>query len=432
MIDTTVTYQSRKRLIGRSFLDAYFKLWALVLPITSVLVFPSVQGTTPAYLLAFLSVPVMFFAARIREIRRYLFIALFIAIGYIMLNLISQFFLSLYGDLDLSSLPLVERLSTSDALLLRSTLFTQSLYLLASLLTFLFVWQWYRPEWDKYIFGGILLLVAYGLYEVLYYWLTGTSGDFLTNRVFNERHSGSLSQTIQFSGIKMLRMKSLTGEASMFAFTVLPYWIYALHTQRYLIGAILTGALLLSTSTTAILGMGLYALILIFSGRIDFKYLVACGIAAAAVLALKFQTFWGIFEKLILRKLSAESLSGITRFSNFYDCITFWWEAPLPTKIFGLGFGYVRSTDFFSTMLLNNGIVGLASLFLVFGYPLLALHDSNKIFGIKCALVIIVFTMLLSVPEYMYLPVWLFLGISYNYLNRNYDAPSQRLYRRSS
>ncbi|MDR8392617.1 hypothetical protein NC796_15785 [Aliifodinibius sp. S!AR15-10] len=430
MIDNTVTYSSQDQILGRSFIDGFFKIWALVLPVTSVLVFPSVQGTTPAYIMAFLSLPVILFSAQIREIRRYLFIVMLISIGYILLNVVSQFFLSLYGHLDLSSLPMVESLQFSDALLLRSTLFTQTLYLAASLMTFLFVWHWYRPEWDHYIFAGILLLVAYGFYEVVYYWLTGTSGDFLTNRVFNERHPGSLSQTIEISGIKTLRMKSLTGEASMFAFTVLPYWIYALHTKRYLIGAVLTGALLLSTSTTAILGMGLYGLILVFSGRINTKYLLAGGIAGTIAVAVKFQAFWGIFDQLILRKLSAESLSGITRFSNLYDCVTFWGDAPFPTKLFGLGFGYVRSTDFFSTILVNNGLVGLGILLLVFGYPVLALRESDKEFGLKCALVIIAFTMLASVPEYMYLPVWLFLGISYNYLNHRYAEPSQYLYRR--
>lgn len=430
MIDQTATYQDKKWIVGRDVIDGYFKFWALVLPMTSVLVFPWVQGTTPAYLMAFLSLPLMLFSARIKEIRRYLMIVLFIAIGYITLNLLSQFFLSLYGDLELATLPLVESLNYSKTLVFRSTLFTQTLYLCAGLLTFLFVRQWYRPEWDRYIFGGILLLVAYGFYEVLFFWLTGTNGDFLSNRVFNEQHPGSLFQTIQVSGITTQRMKSLTGEPSMFAFTVLPYWIYALHTKRYYIGGILTLALFLSTSTTAILGMGLYAVLLVLSGRIDTKYVVAAFVAGGLMIAVNFQAFFALFNRLILRKLSAESISGSTRLSNLVDCTTFWWDVPLPTKIFGLGFGYIRSTDFFSSLLVNNGIVGLFILLCVFGYPVLALGSSSKEFGLKCALVIIAITMLASVPEFAYLPVWLFLGISYNYLNNRYDAPSQHLYRR--
>src|SRR5699024_6798385 len=111
---------------------------------------------------------------------------------------------------------LVDPLSLSRRFLLRPTLFSQSLYLLAAILAFLFVRQWYHKSWDSYIFVGILLLVAYGFYEVFYYWITGTSGDFISNRTFNFGCWGSSTHIIDLAGLSMLRMKSLTGEASMF------------------------------------------------------------------------------------------------------------------------------------------------------------------------------------------------------------------------
>ncbi len=418
--------------LGRPFIDGYFKLWALVLPVTSVLVFPSVQGSTPAYIMAFLSVPVMLVSAQIKDIKHYITIALLIAAGFITLNLISQFILSVYGTIDLQALPLVDPLSFTRKVILRPTLFTQTLYLSAGVLTFLFVYEWYRPSWDPYIFAGVMLLVAYGFYEELYFMATGTSGDFLSNRLFNQRHSGSLFQTFNVDGFAIQRMKSLTGEPSMFAFTVLPYWIFALHTRRFFIAGILTLALFLSTSTTAILGIAVYVITVIYSNRIPLKYLLATGAGFVLVAILKFETIYSVLNRLIFRKLTLDSISGVTRFTNVYDCIMFWLDAPFSVKIFGLGFGYIRSTDFFSTLLVNNGLAGLTLMTIAFGYPVIALGSSERAFGLKCALVVIAVTMLVSVPEFAYLPIWLFLGISYNHLNQKYDATAQYLYRRSS
>ncbi|SHE43287.1 hypothetical protein SAMN05443144_101283 [Fodinibius roseus] len=418
----------RHALAGRTFIDRFFKCWALVLPVTSVLVFPSIQGTTPAYIMAFLTVPLMLYAARTKEIKQYLTIAFLIAVGYITLNVCSQFFLSLYGDMDLSSLPLVDPLSFTQKFVLRPTLFTQTLYLTACLLTFLFVYKWYRPSWDPYIFAGILMLVAYGFYEVFYYWATGTSGDFLSNRFFNERYFGSSTQVFKMGGISLLRMKSLTGEASMFAFTVLPYWVYAIHKQRYIIAGILTLALFFSTSTTAILGIVTYIVILILGRKIDWKYLATSAAVLLAVVIIKFETVYSVFNELVLKKLTGASISGSVRLSNMLDSLAFWWEAPFPLKIFGLGFGYIRSTDFFSTILVNNGIIGLAIFLLVFTFPILALGKTSKEFALKAALSIIIVTMMIAVTEYTYLPTWLFLGISYHYLTEE-DAISRRLFR---
>ncbi len=429
MTDQTLAYE--KIALGRPLIDGYFKLWALVLPITSVLIFPSVQGTTPGYVMAFASLPVFLAAARIKDIRQYLKIVGCFALVYITLNLASQFFLSLYGDINLANLNLVDPFLSAEKILLRPSLFTQTLYLSAGLLTFLFVFECYRPSWDPYIFAGILLLVGYGFYELLFYKLTGTSGDFLTNRVFNERHSGSLFQTFQFGGTRLQRMKSLTGEPSMFAFTVLPYWIFALHSKRFAIGGVLTIALFLSSSTTAIVGIFIYGLMLIFSRRIHIKYLIALAALAGIGVIVKYQAIAATVNRLIIQKFSGESISGSIRLSNLQSNTQFWWDAPLPTKLFGLGFGYIRSSDFFSMLLVNNGLIGLLILIVVFTFPVLTLGSSQKEFGLKCALVVILASMLTSVPEFAYLPVWLFLGISYCYLMKKNDEPATFLYRRS-
>ena len=417
MKDIVITYQWP--IAGRTLIDIYFKCWALVLPVTSVLLFPSIQGTTPAYLMAFFSVPLVVYAASAKELKQYFFTILLIGLGYFTLNVASQFILSIVGDMDLSTLPLVDPLAFTKKFVLRPTLFTQSLYLCACLLTFLFVYQWYSPDWDPYIFAGIMLLAAYGFYESIYFALTGTSGDFLSNRVFNLDYWGSSTHVMDIAGLSLLRMKSLTGEASMFAFTVLPYWVFAIHKQRWIVAATLTMALILSTSTTAILGMAIYILILIISGKIDWKYFATATAGAITVVIIKFEAVFSIFNQLVLRKFTTASISGGVRISNMVESLTFWWEAPIPTKIFGLGFGYIRSTDFFTTILVNNGVIGLSIFIGLFTYPILALGNTSKEFALRAALAILMCTMLIAVTEYTYLPTWLFLGIAYHTLSTN-------------
>jgi len=408
---------------GRQIINIYFKCWALVLPVTSFLVFPSIQGTTPAYLMAFLSVPLILFAAPIPEVRNYFWVLFLICLGYITLSAVSQFIISVGPPIDLSSLPLVDPLSLSRRFLLRPTLFSQSLYLLAAILAFLFVRQWYHKSWDSYIFAGILLLVAYGFYEVFYYWITGTSGDFISNRTFNFGYWGSSTHIIDLAGLSMLRMKSLTGEASMFAFTVLPYWVFAIHKKRIIIAGILTLALLFSTSTTAILGMLIYTGVLIISNKINWKYLAGLSAVFVTIAIIKFDTVFSVLNELVFKKFSTTSISGNVRITNFLDSVNFWIQASLPTKIFGLGFGYIRSTDFLSTLLVNNGLIGLVIFLLFFTYPILALGGSPKDFALKAALIILAVTMLISVTEYTYLPTWLFAGIAYHQLSAHVSYP---------
>jgi hypothetical protein len=429
MKDAVVTYQ--KAVAGRKIIDLFFKCWAVILPITSVLILPSVQGTTPAYIMAFLSIPLILFAAPIDEIKQYFFTILLLAGAYLTLSTASQFILSIVGNMDLSTLPLVDPLSFTQKFVLRPTLFTQSLYLSACLLTFLFVYHWYHPSWDPYIFAGILLLVTYGFYETIYFWLTGTSGDFLSNRVFNDRYFGSSTHVMNIGDISLLRMKSLTGEASMFAFTVLPYWVFAIHKQKFIIASLLTLALMLSTSTTAILGMVIYAVIIVLSAKVDWKYFIGVATAGLLVTVVKFETVFQLFNQLVLRKLSTASISGGVRISNMVDSLTFWWEAPIPVKIFGLGFGYIRSTDFFSTILVNNGLIGFLIFASAFAYPVIMMGNSSKAFALKAALIIIFCTMMIAVTEYTYLPTWLFLGIAYH-LSQNQDSTSSsQIYRKS-
>jgi hypothetical protein len=407
-------------------LDCFFALWALVLPITSLLIFPSIQGTTLAYLLAFSSLPfaVLFFPGRAGRLVKWL--AIFLAI-FVSLNILSQFSLQSFPQLDISGLRLVN--PYDGQLLLRTSLFTQSLYLLAGVLTFLFVATFYRPSWDRYIFLGAALLAVYGLYEFFYYMAFGQNGDFLSNRIFeagDRSHRGSLFQTLTVPGTRIMRFKSLTGEPSMYAFTILPFWIYAIHRRKGMLQALLLLTLLLTFTTTAVFGIGVYLVARLWmldairwplKRRVD-RFLLVFGIVSLLGVALFWPVVVDFVQEMIIAKLTLDTVSGVQRFQFFWTSLKFFLAAPLPTQLFGIGFGYIRSTDFLTTLVVNNGVVGFLLFSSVFLYPVLRLDNSYRSIGLKAALLVIYATMMIAVSEFAYLSIWLFLGLAYNELKR--------------
>lgn len=407
--------------------DRYFYFWALVLPITSIVVFPSIQGTVPAYLLAIASIVIslLFSPQRFAE----LFMKLMgFWIVFILLNSIAQIGLSV-TKADISDLRLVNAYDGVN--LFRSSLITQSLYLIPAVFTFFFVRSYYQASWDKYILAGGCILAIYGFYEWSYYLVFEQSGDFLTNRVFDtglKQSSASSFQTISLGGKSFLRFKSLTGEPSMYAFSMLPFWIYSVHLRRYIISAVFLVTLLLTTATTAILGILIYLLLQLFSKRFFFSFLkghmekkvllVASFILLLTLLAGPFAA--DVWQRMVVDKLALGTVSGVQRASYFTSHMEFYWRESFIHKLFGIGFGYVRSTDFFSTLLVNMGVVGWSLFAALFAYPIVKLKShSGRSQGLRHILIIIFILMMLAVSEFAYLPMWLFLGIAYNQLGKN-------------
>lgn len=408
-------------------IDLFLALWLLVLPVSSIILIPSQKGTTPAYILSFLSIPIgMILVPRRRG--TYLANLTLVIVIFAILNLAAQLGVSIISHLNFSDLTMLN--PYEDAELLRPSLFTQSLYMIASLAAFVFVYVFYRKEkHDRSAMAGIGLLALYGLYEFAFYILFHKSGDFLSNRTFG--HGGDISpgsafQTIHLGGFTIERLKSLTGEPSMYAFTALPFFIYALHTKRNLLAALLFVTLMLSTATTAVLGLMIYAI-----GR--FRYygfkdrmiwggaaIVLVGVVVGGIVVADF------YSQMIVAKFALAHGSGIDRFETFANHMTFFQEAPLWTKLFGVGFGYVRSTDMFSTILVNNGLIGFGVFTSLFAYPVVLLRSRDyRTVGIKLALIVIYVTMMASVPEYSYLSIWLFLGMAYRELQtqRRHGTP---------
>lgn len=400
--------------------DLYLRLWALALPITSVLLVPSIQGTTPGYVLTLLLLLPWVGAVVLREQapRFYadLGLLLLLIVGF---TAAGQLALAITDPLDtllFFRMPLMDGQDLS--LLLRNSMFTQGLYLVAALTAFVFVKLAYRPAWDRWLLGGALLLAAYGFYEGAYFLATGDNGDFLSNRTFgNDRTvSGSLFQSMQIGPIQLLRLKSLTGEPSMYAFTILPFWIYALHTGRQKTQLVLLASLLLSTSTTAFIGIAAYAVlrVILRAGRDPLLLLGVVGAAVVAALLVGGNEYVvKAYDLFIGNKLAARDVSGSERLANSLNVLSVWADLPWINQLLGIGFGVVRSTDFFSTLLLNTGLLGLLAFIALFAWPICRLGSSEPETGLRLALAVVFLTAMVSVPEFAYLSSWLFLGMAY-------------------
>jgi len=402
--------------------DAYFALWGLVLPITSVLVIPSIQGTTLGYLLALFAIIIVPSVSKVKG-QKYLLNIASTSFLFVSFILVSQCSLIFLPPLNFDQLRLVN--PNDHSVFLRTTLFTQSLYLLAGVSTFSFIRNFYTSKWDRFIFQGAMLLGIYGIYEVVFYQIFHMNGDFLSNRVFGEGElgSGSLFQTMAVGSFEIQRLKSLTGEPSMFAFTMLPLWIYAVHTQKLVIQSFLLVTLVLSASTTMVVGILVYLVGRLFyaelRGKWNIDILLIALISIVILIALGEGYAAELLNELVFDKISLSNFSGIDRFDSYETSMHFFLNAPVINQLFGIGFGVIRSTDMFSTLLVNTGVLGLIFTTGLFFYPVFKLRNTHRGIGLKLILVIIYLTLMISVSEFSYLTIWLFLGIAYNQLKKS-------------
>lgn len=390
--------------------DRFFSLWALVIPMTSVVLVPSIKGTLPSYILAVLS-----FFLGVHNYKNYSIKLLFkILLAFVFMVLVGQFCLLSCGEF-LPNLILVD-VKDLKTVEFRTTLITQGIYLLPCVLTFIYTKSFYKTSWDKWIFAGGTVLALYGIYEWGYFLATGENGDFLSNRWFGDDSSvmsGSLFQQINLGGFVVQRLKSLVGEPSMYAYSMLAYWIYALHSGKKKLAWLYFCTLLLSTSTSAFVGMLMYGFYRLFKygeARNVIKVLLVIIISTV----LFYDIIYDFVDKMILAKVYMENLSGQERGGNILDALDVFADSPLAIKLFGWGWGTVRSTDFFSTLLINTGMVGFVLWTSSVLYPCLKEEKSYRFDGLKAILIIEYVIMMISVSEFSYLFYWMFLGVAYN------------------
>lgn len=397
-----------------SITDKYFILWAFFIPISSWVISPSIKGSLISYLFAFLS-PLVIICFRQDIVKEYILDIVKIALVLLFFALMSQlsnvlFSISLYDILLIVP-------NDFDDKVFRFSLITQSLYLIPVILTFLYVKHLYKPSWDKWIIYGGLVFVLYGFYKWLGFLLTGTDIDFLTNRIFGDGDTVLYPyQGISIAGFYMQRFQSLTGEPSMFAFTILPYFIFAIHHKANIVIIVLMGlALLLSTSTTAYLGLSVYIIYVLINskkGKSFFKVLIGLIIISMIVYAIFSEYINDIMNMMIINKVDSES--AINRNRLFEENINYFLDLDIMHSLFGIGFGYMRSGDLFTTLLVNTGIIGIIS-FTYFYLKDFSLKVRNFIdLGNNSILLVLFIISMTAVAEFSYLSFWLFIAIIRN------------------
>lgn len=203
----------------------------------------------------------------------------------------------------------------------------------------------------------------------------------------------------------------------MYAFTILPYIIFAIHRKanKILIATMIL-SLLLSVSTTGFLGILIYIICVLFFSKINKKYIKNLIIFIGILIFIYFLFSVYIDEivmNIIINKITADStnVSGVERSANIIDNIIYWSNLDNINFLFGIGFGVIRSTDLLTTFLVNIGLIGTL-LFAYFYLRKITLRNlTMKKIGDNAILLVLFITSMISVPEFSYLSFWLFLGL---------------------
>jgi len=286
------------------------------------------------------------------------------------------------------------------------------------ILLYLYCKFFYNIKWDKWIVYSGWLFSVIGLYFLLYFLLTGQNGDIISNRVFADNTEVSnIAQRLSILSIGIERVQSLSGEPSMYAFTILPYIIFAIHRKaNKLLIATMIVSLLLSVSTTGFLGIIIYIICILFFSKINKRYIKNLIIFIGILIFIYFLFSSYIDEiimNMIINKITADptNISGLERSANIMDNIIYWSNLNNINFLFGIGFGVIRSTDLLTTFLINIGLIGTL-LFAYFYLKKIKLRNlTMKKIGDNAILLVLFITSMISVPEFSYLSFWLFLGL---------------------
>jgi len=414
-------WSSRERLE-----EIFVAVWCFVMPITGTLLIPSIQGTIPAYMLAFGSL--LFVVARLRfgevpvPVLRYFRAAGVIFLLWLFFLIASQLGLMVSDRTSFFGINVID--PNDSRILFRGSMFTQSLYLTACVLIALYFRYFFEERWMKYVFYGGYLLAGYGIYEWLYFLIFHQPGDFLVNRTFGEiEHTASWSQGIAFGGLTLLRIKSTLGEPTFFAGVVLPFLFLALDHRKNVLSGMLLFTALFSTSTACYVGLAsCLAIKSLWSGRIKLGYLVILALVAAFLTGIAF-LFPDTFNFIFGDKFSGDNVSGKMRLDSAVAVHDLLLSFTLPNWFFGIGFGYVYLSVFLE-VLIDTGLLGLALFAWFLFRPILLLPIRPGSEGLKLGLLALAILFALSLSELFLPTTWMFLGLAYRKLEQTRPTPA--------
>jgi len=385
------------------------------MPVTSLLIVPSVQGTIPAYMLAFISAFFLLVSrggpASQAQRTRYLSIALLVAGLWLLLLCGSQIGDIISNRRNFGDLALINPDDTK--VVLRSALFTQTLYLSACLCLALFFRFCFRPEWMRYVLWGGWFLAIYGIYEWLFFLVFQQPGDFIANRTYGaEEHTGSWSQAMQVGPLLLLRMKSTFGEPSWFSAGVIPYLFLALENKRKWLSTALLFCVVLSMSTSAYVGFPIaLALQSFFRRKISASIVVVVVLFVTAFVTLYF-VYPETYNQMFTAKMAGENDSGQVRQDAGQAMRETMATFSLMNRFFGIGFGYYYGGVFYS-VLVNTGLIGLLIYTYAFLKPMFCLRAEEGNIALKVTLGTLFFLFWVSVSELFLPTTWMFLGLAY-------------------
>jgi len=117
-------------------------------------------------------------------------------------------------------------------------------------------------------------------------------------------------------------------------------------------------------------------------------------------------------------------VSGINRFENLYNSLAFFFNSDVSHFLFGYGFGYIRSVDGFSTLLVNIGLVGFLAYTAFFTYPLTKLkYDSDYKKGLLVSNIVLMMMTYISVTEFYCFHIWFLAALTwYEFLKERSHA----------
>ncbi len=397
----------------RKFEETYVAIWCTLMPITGTLLIPAIQGTIPAYMMAFGSVLLVYMKVQSGEIPQavlsYCKTFLSVALLWLFLMISSQMVLMITERHDFGDVNMMD--PNDDRVLFRRTLFTQSLYLLACVLLALYFRYFFKARWMRYVYWGGYLLAGYGIYEWLFYLIFHKSGDFLVNRTFGD-HTASWSQNMSFGGFTVLRIKSTLGEPTFFAAVVIPYLFLALEGRKKVLSAMLLFTAVFSTSTALYLALPFVLFIKSFwTGRIRWDYLTLLVLVGAFIASIAI-FFPDSFRGMFMDKFNGDNDSGATRQRAGLAVRDLYASFNLPNWLFGIGFGYAY-LGVPDQLLVNTGIIGMLAFLWAFGRVVWLLPTTEGCEGLKAGILAILVLCVLSLSE-LYLPTtWMFLGLAY-------------------
>lgn len=409
----------------------YVNFLMLFFPITSFLIIPTIPGTTIMTLFAAIVVMmIIMFPGDSAKEGFVLELSYFLMI-IITFSIISQM-INLIETLKLPRTIILVNIKGFTKTFYRLSHLTQSLQLVVAFTIYLLVKYFSNDNIIKYVFWGLRLLCFYGLFEFVFYLLFHVNGDFLSNRTFgDDSRPGSLFQTITIGGFGLVRMTSYTGEPSMFVFTVFPFWVLAVGLKRRFDSILLLGCLLLTFSTTAYMCIALFTTGLMIYKR-QFKLLFYSLIVVAAFcFMLQLDLFKhladSVYKSVFAGKVNGSTASSRDRAFHFTEHLDYWLSFNSFNQLFGIGFGYVRSTDFISTLLVNNGALGVALITGFFYQKTVFRYKSEISKYYKVGVVLLYLILMGTVPEFSYPSMWIFLALQYKLDRKEMMAPQTQL-----